>query len=99
MRTFPIDADSIQVARGERFVLEAPARPTAGYRWSVGACELVRQVEVRYVPSTGDVGGGSRQQIVLEALEPGTGTLELRYAQAGSSTAKEERSVRVVVGE
>ena len=98
MQTFSIDESAIGVRCGERFCFVAPAVPTAGYRWSV-RCDgpAVVEVESMFENTSGAIGGGAVQRIVLESNAVGVVTIRLSYAQEWVTTPEDEREIEVSV--
>lgn len=75
----------VDLAVGGRATLVLDANPTTGYQWEPSAAPddtVVRIVEDTYVAgSSGAMGAGGSQRIVVEGVAAGTTTLELRYVR------------------
>lgn len=100
MQTFSIDEAAIDVRLGDQFCIEAPAVPTAGYRWSVDDLgNALAEIESgpKYQRREAAVGGSAIQRIVLEAREAGVVTVRLTYAQAAATAPEKTRQIEVLV--
>jgi inhibitor of cysteine peptidase len=74
--------DSIDVGKGDKFVIELAANPTTGYAWSAEADDDVQQVGSKQLAGGTMPGAGGTQMLTFEATAKGSTTLALNYARS-----------------
>jgi predicted secreted protein len=84
---------------GEAFVLELPARATAGYTWHVTSQpDLLALREERFRRGGPALGALTEQELEFSGVRPGEGRLVLEYRRPGEGPAAERLELTVVVG-
>jgi inhibitor of cysteine peptidase len=72
--------DSIDVKRGDTFVIALEANPTTGYSWQAAPNADVEFVSSKQVPGNSNaIGAPGTQQLTFEAVQPGSTVLVLNY--------------------
>jgi predicted secreted protein len=98
MRRYGKTGGPIRVRIGESFVLELPARPTAGYAWEVSrAPDVTLLKEERMRAGGAAAGAASVQEFEFAAARAGEGVLVAEYKRSWEPTARERIEWIVVV--
>ena len=88
----------MRVQLGAFFVLELPARATAGYQWRIAREPRVAILRKEQILPAGSVPGGpSIQEFEFEAIHPGSGELVMELRRPWESMPIEEYELTVFV--
>ena len=98
MERYGKDTARIHVRTGDRFLIELPAKATAGYRWMpTWESDVAELAGDGIRPGGSALGATSIQELELVATHPGTGTLRLEYRRPWENVAGERLAIEIVV--
>jgi len=85
------DGAAVTVAQGGALTIELEGNPTTGYTWAAYDTPAIveQRGEVAFEPDSEALGSGGRMTLEFEAVETGTGTLELWYSRPWESRQPE----------
>lgn len=85
------DGAAITVSRGGVLTIALSGNPTTGYTWSAYDPPAIveQRGEVAFEPDSDALGSGGVMTLEFEAVEVGTGSLELWYSRPWESTQPE----------
>jgi len=96
-RTFSENDSQIRVGAKERFALELPAMPGAGYKWEVEFDSSNLSLVGETQKPAGNVGGNNVQCFEFEALSAGKAVVNATYKRRWESQALEKKVFNVTI--
>jgi inhibitor of cysteine peptidase len=84
---------SVTVTAGDEIAITLAENPTTGYRWTIDSItsELTLMSSEFATPPDGRAGAGGRRTILLHAVRPGAGEVQLRYERSWQSGSDQGR--------
>lgn len=88
--TFTEPGTPITLQRGSRFTIELPSNVTTGYSWEFSVpvdTKYLKVLKTYYTnPNNGLVGSGGTQGWIIEAMQPGSTSINLEYKRPWEET-------------
>jgi predicted secreted protein len=93
------DGQTIHLSVGETVALRLAENPTTGFRWlpisiQWSACAVTSD---EFEASAGQPGGDGKHSWIIEGVQPGECTIELRYRRRFGRPVEPERTFRVIM--